>query len=192
MNPYKILGIKPGATAEEIKTAYKKMAQKNHPDREGGDEGLMKEIVAAYDMLKDPSSEDHYDRRIDHKLEDLFKAIIAHDAFNGDIVSSGFSQIRDLISRIEHRNKTLKFSIQRFEKFKNRLTVEKGANLFENLIVIQLDTWKAELEANDEELEIIDLVSERLSNYSDTRGGSPERAIGNYINTSRMGGFDLS
>ena len=50
MNPYKVLGLEKGATPEEIKAAYRKMATKYHPDR-GGDAWIFQQIQAAYDEL---------------------------------------------------------------------------------------------------------------------------------------------
>ena len=63
MNPYKILGIKKSATEEEIKTAYKNLAKKFHPDinKEEGAEDKFKEIKEAYDLLKDAEKKKLYD-----------------------------------------------------------------------------------------------------------------------------------
>jgi len=50
MNPYRLLGIKSGATLPEIKKAYRALALKHHPDH-GGDIELMKRINLAYEKL---------------------------------------------------------------------------------------------------------------------------------------------
>lgn len=55
MNPHSVLGVASGATPEEIKSAYRKLAMTHHPDRNGGtDEAARKfqEIQSAYDMLR--------------------------------------------------------------------------------------------------------------------------------------------
>ena len=56
-DPYKVLGLSPGATQDEIKRAYRKKAKENHPDLHPGDkeaEKRMHEINEAYDMLMNP------------------------------------------------------------------------------------------------------------------------------------------
>lgn len=62
---YAILGVERTATAEEIKTAYKKQAIRYHPDRNPGDkeaEEKFKEAAAAYDVLRDPDKRARYDQ----------------------------------------------------------------------------------------------------------------------------------
>ena len=62
---YEILGCQRGASIEEIKGAYRKLAKELHPDRNQGDkecEHRFKEINQAYDVLKDDQKRAAYDR----------------------------------------------------------------------------------------------------------------------------------
>lgn len=61
---YDILGVPPGADADVIKTAYRKLARKFHPDvsKEKNAEDRFKAINEAYEVLHDPKKRAHYDR----------------------------------------------------------------------------------------------------------------------------------
>ncbi len=64
-DPYEVLGISRGATDEEIKRAYRKLARQHHPDRNPGDkqaDARFKEIQEAYDLLGDQEKRARYDR----------------------------------------------------------------------------------------------------------------------------------
>lgn len=58
---YAILGVTKDSSADEIKKAYKRLANKHHPDKSGGDEGKFKEIKEAYETLSDPTKRQVYD-----------------------------------------------------------------------------------------------------------------------------------
>jgi len=63
-DPYKTLGVAPGASADEIKKAYRKLAKKLHPDVNPGNkkvETQFKEATAAYDLLGDAEKRRKFD-----------------------------------------------------------------------------------------------------------------------------------
>lgn len=62
---YAVLGVPRDASDEDIKKAYRKLAMKFHPDRNGGSkeaEERFKDITEAYDVLRDPNKRAAYDR----------------------------------------------------------------------------------------------------------------------------------
>src|ERR1044072_5968329 len=62
---YEVLGVAKGASADEIKKAYRKIALQFHPDRNPGDkeaEEKFKEAAEAYDVLSNPDKKAQYDR----------------------------------------------------------------------------------------------------------------------------------
>jgi len=59
---YETLGVPKSASADEIKKAFRRLAVKYHPDKEGGDEAKFKEINEAYEVLKDQQKRQRYDQ----------------------------------------------------------------------------------------------------------------------------------
>lgn len=58
-DPYKVLGVSPNATDDEIKQAYRRLAKLYHPDRNPGDPVAakkMQEVNAAYEQIKNPDA----------------------------------------------------------------------------------------------------------------------------------------
>jgi hypothetical protein len=51
-NPYKTLGLKTGASAKDVKKAYRVLAKKLHPDAPGGDAERFQEVQKAYEQVK--------------------------------------------------------------------------------------------------------------------------------------------
>lgn len=93
---YKILGVDKKATQSEIKSAYRKLAIKYHPDKNKDDknaEEMFKKITLAYDTLSDPQKRNEYDnggfsfkKSSMNDFSDLFSSVI-----NGFGNFSGFN-----------------------------------------------------------------------------------------------------
>ncbi|MCK5863020.1 MAG: molecular chaperone DnaJ [Candidatus Hydrogenedentes bacterium] len=62
---YEVIGVSKSSSQQELRKAYLKLAHKYHPDKTGGDkvaEDKLKEINAAYDILKNPDKRKQYDQ----------------------------------------------------------------------------------------------------------------------------------
>lgn len=87
---YEVLGVTKGATADEIKRAYRKAAAANHPDRNPGDQTAVdrfKEAAEAYDVLSSDDKRQLYDR-------------MGHEAFarggGGRGPTAGFNDLEEI------------------------------------------------------------------------------------------------
>lgn len=61
-NYYKTLGVDKTASQDEIKKAFRKLAQQHHPDKPTGNEAKFKELNEAYTVLSDPKKRAQYDQ----------------------------------------------------------------------------------------------------------------------------------
>lgn len=75
---YEILGLKKDASLEEIKRAFRELAQKYHPDKPGGSAEKFKEINEAYQVLSDPEKRKMYDQ-----YGETFEQVRARGGFGG-------------------------------------------------------------------------------------------------------------
>lgn len=66
---YKIMGVSPDASEKDIKTAYRKLARKYHPDisKEANAEEQFKEMGEAYEVLRDPAKRAEYDQYLKNR-----------------------------------------------------------------------------------------------------------------------------
>ncbi len=87
---YEILGINKNASIQEIKQAFRSLAQKNHPDKAGGNTEKFREINEAYQTLSDPEKKKMYDQ-----YGSAFSQAQAKGGF------SGFDNFRDWASWAE-------------------------------------------------------------------------------------------
>ena len=97
---YEILGVQRNATEDEIKSAYRKLAMKYHPDKNQGDkeaEEKFKEVAEAYDVLSDKNKRAMYDQFGHEGLRGAAASGGYHDPFDifREVFGGGFGSIFD-------------------------------------------------------------------------------------------------
>ncbi|MFQ5883196.1 MAG: DnaJ domain-containing protein [Candidatus Methylomirabilales bacterium] len=109
---YRVLGVSPEASPEEIKRAYRRLALASHPDRNPGDrtaEERFKKISEAYGVLVDPEKRRQYDTfrqagfppgdaGFGYRQEDIFR-----DVFTDPTASAIFDELRREFQRMGFR-----------------------------------------------------------------------------------------
>lgn len=89
---YEVLGLSKGASEDEIKSSYRKLAKKYHPDlnKEPGAEEKFKEVQEAYEVLSDPKKRARYDQ-FGHAAFDQNGGASGFNGFDG--FQSGFQDV---------------------------------------------------------------------------------------------------
>lgn len=188
-NLYEILGISNNATQTEIKTAYRQLANKYHPDRNPGKEGECAKIFAtinkAYKVLSDFNSRKRYDETGNTDIIDSVKAAKSNimglylkliDERGVDwldkndvvlfMVNNIKHNLRELNIKLKQLNKDKKY----FNKLVDRITHKKTTpNLFNLVITQKTKEFNAEIEGLSLAIEIGDEGIKLLKEYKDTK-----------------------
>lgn len=137
-DPYSILGVNKNASDSEIKSAYRKLAKENHPDR-GGDGERFAQINAAYDSIRDADARSAYQQEQDFSryqqqgnpfrtsapfdFEDLFAQHFNRTPRNQDISITVYVELEDII---RSTTKTIQYNLNNGHKREVEIKVPKG------------------------------------------------------------------
>ena len=101
MDHYSTLGVDRNAGPDEIKLAYRRMANQHHPDR-GGDKAKFQEVQAAYDTLSNPEKRQQYDsphpqfhNGFPGGFEEMFAQAFGHGHPFGDVFGRRAQPVRN-------------------------------------------------------------------------------------------------
>lgn len=172
---YDVLGVDNNATSEQIKKAYKKLANKFHPDKERGDEETFKRINQAYETLIDPVKRQSYDITGIYEGTDALHVKSARESIElavFNIINQNEAHIEyvDIVQTIKqniHNDKMasnqneekISKAITRLNKNKERATGNLVISAFNKQIKAQEDA----LTQNSNNLKVLD-IAEKLIN----------------------------
>ena len=181
MKLYDILGVPTGASQNEIREAYRKLAMKLHPDRPNGDAEAFLPVQTAYDVLGDKKKRARYDEtgdvedrhfndRVDDKMMQLFNGMLSEE---NEIVGDAVSQMRQMIQHGIEGTDVNRAKVEgkkaKLKKRRNRIKITQGhgTNLYKQLAdaaIMQCDQQIAQL---GEEIDLLNEVLHRIDWYED-------------------------
>ena len=184
MTLYETLGVQPNASPQVIKEAYRRLAQKHHPDKDG-DEATFKAIKAAYEVLSDVERRKRYDETGDSSeapdaasqaraeamadlgalLDGVIDGLRDVEAQNPiaairDVLRERKMSVRSELGKIEHK-------IANREKVIGRLRRPKDApdDVVTALLKGQITSLSAQLLKGEHFFRLCDLVTEMIGSY---------------------------
>lgn len=178
---YEVLSVPRDATTEQVKAAYRRLAQKHHPDKNNGDDVQFKQIQRAYDVLGDAERRKRYDETgeqtdsagptleqiAQEALSNLFVQVVDKfysDSFN--LKEEAERQIRRNIGQIHEAIKKDENKCARNEKAKSRLKPRSPGNQF-LINALDADTRRTRQNINNlqQNIEIGNLMIKMLEDY---------------------------
>jgi curved DNA-binding protein CbpA len=178
MKLYVLLGIELDATPEQIKTAYRKMAQVNHPDK-GGDVELFQAIQNAYEVLSDPERRAKYDETGDDTRapdvqsealaaigEMLIKLIDTCDFETENLIGSMRNAVSGKRMQAESKKLHIENMIERRKKAMDRITMtEDGPNVMHQIVQSAIDNATQQLKVVDHFIGVTNRIDDILDDY---------------------------
>lgn len=115
---YQTLGLKPGASMDDVKTAYRNLAKQHHPDK-GGDPEKFKEINNAFERISNPNAKSNGSFSEEDMFNDMARQFFGGQGFS--FFHSGvpnprmFKQMVDVRVNLEDIYKTKKLNVNNHE-----------------------------------------------------------------------------
>ncbi len=178
MGLYEDLGVEKGAPSEEIKRAYRKQAQKAHPDKPGGDVAKFRALTRAYEVLSDDARRAHYDTHgvygqqdrkgiLTQRMALLFINLVERSPDGVDLFVVMREHLAQGKAQTEASIRTNEQSIAKYERVKKRVKKAGGGeNLFSAMLDGQIAHFKRGIENGKTEVENFTEMVKMLEGYS--------------------------
>ena len=188
--PYEDLGLEPSATADEIRTAYRRLAMKHHPDR-NGDPVEFKRVKNAYEVLSDPERRLQYDTTgtteqgmsIRQAAETLITQVamaVVQACPHPELFDLKFTIIKEIEECQRLARNGQRAMVQdrdRLKKALKRFKRKNGENMIVAALQERIDGLGRQLDHNTNQQLLFLEVLEVLGDYSYTVGEEPEPEV---------------
>lgn len=172
---YDTLGVPRDASPADIKSAWRRLAATEHPDK-GGNAEKMAAINRANDVLGDPDKRAEYDEtgqcdgedRLEaearNNLASLFNAVLEQDS--GDLVASARAMLANASGQLAQQLALAERRRERLKKQRNRVRTKKGAtNLFQGLVDQQIGNLTQQIAQMEHGRAVFARVGELLDDH---------------------------
>ena len=185
MTLYDDLDIPKDADKPTIKKAFRKKAQKLHPDKENGDAEKFAMVKLACDVLMNDERRKQYDETgttnkakqpkdvARERVAVVFDGIISREDFCGDIIKEARSTFIKSLAEFKGFRKKIDKRLKQLNKLSGRVKAKK-TNLFQEVIDRQIIDIKQAIHKNDQDGLVFDQIFELLNDYEDNQ---PEEAF---------------
>jgi DnaJ-class molecular chaperone len=179
MNPYEVLGLEPDATRADVKKAFRKLAQKYHPDKSDGDESVYLEAQEAYNILYDEERRRAYDETgetgepkkidVDVLVSDVFVRVINEIEFVEDIAKSCHDILNSAEQAVSAELLQARTDKSKLLALLGRVVTTGETNLFDKIVSAKVDAQESIIRKCQKANEEIILTRGALNSYADTR-----------------------
>lgn len=176
MSHYDTLGIKPDATPEQIKRAWRKKSREHHPDK-GGTAEAMQEVNRAYECLSDPERRATYDRTgedvtgpslddvVRNEVIGLFAAVADSTAESG-LLAAARRMVSSRKSHFEMDQLATRQTQRWLEKKRGKIRIRtKASDLYAEVINSKLSEVQAKLDLLAKQIEVCIAIDRYLDDY---------------------------
>lgn len=183
MNLYSALGLTPDATHEQIRAAYKVLAQRLHPDKSGADETALEQfqrVREAHEVLSDPERRKLYDETGETKRkpdvyaqaqQQIAQAFVGLAEQNDWAVLPYADGVRKALSahleKLRGEAREAEAQIARFEAFVAPTTKGDDGNVFEGVIRQRIEGQQKRARALAAQIEQFEVAVEIMVAYED-------------------------
>jgi len=193
MTLYEELELTKECTSEEIKQQYRLLANRYHPDKQGGDADKFKRIKLAYEVLSDPKRREEYDKtgatkpfsdfRADahEQLSVIFDGIVSQfDADNEPLINIMKNEVVNLLINAKNNQAACEKSLQKLNVVRNKLRKKNkdSDDMLTYFLDRKIEIRKQELSEYPDRIQACNVMLEILEDYEYGYMELPQSIIG--------------